>query len=549
MSEGGPFDRVADSAASRDRSTRPILIGMGVLGVILILLVLPPISLLGGGESQGDFTAGVASTTTSGVVLPRVPEGFEALSRQYENLSAPKDTAGPYSLTVNLLEPISDSRGLALYSFQSGQWVRLSDGALVDDGAAVQGQVAQMPENIAVLRRTSTAVQISGWLPSVAQADPQALAVLTTVNPTGLAPSADGTLSGVQGQTPVGAAFVVPAVRARSQEQIDAVNTILASPGLADVHINALVQLALQTSNTGIELDYRNVDPDRRADLGVFVTALAERLHQSGRSLSLTLPAPVKAGIAWDTGAYDWERLTGLADSIKLVPEADPSLYYERMEAVLEFLQPAINLEKVLLIVSRQSTEKTGAELLRLSLLDGLTLASAIEVQTAAQIIAGTRAVLVGKNIFEDDGATGLRWDETAFTVSFSYPEVGGQRTVWLENILSLAFRIDLAQRFNLGGIAVDDISLDSAAPDIWALLSAYSDTLKVDLVAPNEVLLRPTWQIEAGASDAGSRGNVVWTAPDEPGTYELSLIVSDGVIRAQQDIVLEVLPSSEPAP
>lgn len=546
MSQRGPFDRLADSAAGRDGSIRPILIGMGIIGLILIVLVLSPFSILGGDDSDGGFTAGSDSTAVNGISIPRVPDGFEALSRQYEDLTAPKDTVGPYSLTVNLIAPIADSRGLALYSFQGGQWVRVSDGTLVDDGAAVQGEVVVMPSNIAVLRRTASAIQISGWLPGAAQADPEALAVLNTVNPAGFAPAADGSLVGAQAQIPDGDALIVPAVRARSQAQIDAVNTILQSPSLREVHLNALAELSLQATNVGIELDYRDVDPARRADLGTFLTALADRLHQSNRSLSLTLPMPVKTGIAWETGAYDWERLAGLADTIKLVPEPDPSLYYERMEAVLEFLQPAVDLQKVLLIVSRDSVEKSGSELFQRSLYNGLAIASTIEVQTTSQITPGTRVVLVGKNIFEDDGATGLRWDETALAVAFSYPEVGGQRTVWLENILSLAFRIDLAQRYGLGGIAIDDISLDPAMPAIWALLDAYADTLKIDLVAPNDVLLRPTWQIEAGSSDAGSKGNVVWTAPDQVGTYEIALIVSDGVIRAQQMIVLEVLPPDE---
>ncbi len=548
MSQRGPFDRLADSAAGRDGSIRPILIGMGIIGLILIVLVLSPFSILGGDDSDGGFTAGSDSTAVNGISIPRVPDGFEALSRQYEDLTAPKDTVGPYSLTVNLIAPIADSRGLALYSFQGGQWVRVSDGTLVDDGAAVQGEVVVMPSNIAVLRRTASAIQISGWLPGAAQADPEALAVLNTVNPAGFAPAADGSLVGAQAQIPDGDALIVPAVRARSQAQIDAVNTILQSPSLREVHLNALAELSLQATNVGIELDYRDVDPARRADLGTFLTALADRLHQSNRSLSLTLPMPVKTGIAWETGAYDWERLAGLADTIKLVPEPDPSLYYERMEAVLEFLQPAVDLQKVLLIVSRDSVEKSGSELFQRSLYNGLAIASTIEVQTTSQITPGTRVVLVGKNIFEDDGATGLRWDETALAVAFSYPEVGGQRTVWLENILSLAFRIDLAQRYGLGGIAIDDISLDPAMPAIWALLDAYADTLKIDLVAPNDVLLRPTWQIEAGSSDAGSKGNVVWTAPDQVGTYEIALIVSDGVIRAQQMIVLEVLPPDEAA-
>ena len=64
-------------------------------------------------------------------------------------------------------------------------------------------------------------------------------------------------------------------------------------------------------------------------------------------------------------------------------------------------------------------------------------------------------------------------------------------------------------------------------------------------LAAANGVLLRPTWQIQAGPSEAGAKGSVVWKAPAQPGAYDVALIVSDGVILAQQKIILEVAAAS----
>jgi hypothetical protein len=63
---------------------------------------------------------------------------------------------------------------------------------------------------------------------------------------------------------------------------------------------------------------------------------------------------------------------------------------------------------------------------------------------------------------------------------------------------------------------------------------------------AANSVLLRPTWEVQAGNPQPEAKGNLVWTAPAQPGTYDVSLIVSDGVIRASRSIQISV---QAPAP
>jgi hypothetical protein len=154
---------------------------------------------------------------------------------------------------------------------------------------------------------------------------------------------------------------------------------------------------------------------------------------------------------------------------------------------------------------------------------------------------------VVGKNIFKDDGASGLVWDPRAFAVSFSYPGRGGQRTVWLENAFSFAFRIDLARRFGLGGVALEDIAADPQGPNIWDTLRAYAESGNVSLVQPNSVLLRPSWQVQAGNSEPNVNGNLIWRAPATPGSYDITLVVSDGIIRASQKIVLNVSTAQAP--
>jgi len=544
MKEPGPFDRILEpETQARDRSAPLIFVGMGLLGLILIVLVVSPFSIFGGGGDKGPSLAGPAGSASA--KTPKVPSGYEALSRLFDDIQAPKGTKGPYALTVNLLQPVSDGRNLALYTYADGKWERLASATLVNSGSAATGEVAEMPKNVAVLRLTASAVQISGWLPAGAQPDQEALSVLTTVNPVDYAPNPDGTVAGSARSVPQANANVVPTIRASTPEQDNAVNTVLASPALRQEHISALVQIALQPGNAGIDVDYPRVNPARKADFTAFVTVLADQLHQANRTLSVTLPTPVKSGVSWDTGAYDWQEIGGRADTLKLRGVADPSVYYERMPEVLGFLKDKVDPGKVVLVIDRRSHEKASDGLRELSLHEALGLASEIEVRTPTQIAPNTSVVIVGKNIFQDDGASGLRWDEKAFAVSFEYPGLGGQRTVWIENAFSVAFRIDLARRQGLGGVAISDVSSDPALPAVLDTLRVYAESGNVQLSKPNGVLLRPTWQVQAGSSEAEAKGNIVWKAPPQPGSYDVSLVVSDGVIRAMRKVVLEVKPST----
>jgi hypothetical protein len=540
--ERGPFDEILEpELEGHDRSASIIFIGMGVIGLILLVVVLNPFSVLGGGDDGDPGTGGGDDGSSLLSSAPKVPDGYEALSRLFDDLSEEEGSQGPYDLTVNLLQPVSDGRNLGLYTFRDGNWERLASATLVNNGAAAKGEVGVMPGNIAVLRLTSSAVQVTGWLPSGAAPDEEAMSIVTTVNPVDFAPLPDGSLAGSPREFPQADGNIVPTVRAATPEDAEAVNAILGSPALQEEHIQTLVQLALQPGNAGVDIDYPDVNPARKADFTAFITVLADQLHQANRTLSVALPAPVKSGVSWDTGAYDWTELGQRADLLKLRPVDDPSIYYQRMTEVFDFLRDKVDLKKVALIVSRSSWEKASDGLRQISLHDGLRTASMIEVRTPTQITANTSVVIVGTNIFRDDGASGMQWDDNAFAVSFSYPGLGGQRTVWLENALSLAFRLDLARRNGLAGVAIADVGSNPAAPAFWEPLRTFAESGQAPLARANAQVMEPVWEIQAGQLNEESAGNIIWTAPAQPGSYQVSLIVSDGVVRAMQVITLQV--------
>jgi len=112
---------------------------------------------------------------------------------------------------------------------------------------------------------------------------------------------------------------------------------------------------------------------------------------------------------------------------------------------------------------------------------------------------------------------------------------------VWIANIFSEAFKLDLARRYALGGVAVEDVSVRAGEANIWPALREFADTGEVSLSMPNGNLLQPSWTATAGALESDVGPEVTWRAPAEPGAYTITLIVSDGVMRVGQQIQFAV--------
>lgn len=548
MQEPGPFDRILQTSPEADRAGRWVVALIVGLGLLLLILVLPPVSILSeGGDKEESAQDGAVVTTVRGD-MPRLPEAFEALSSLYE-ISAPETMQGPLIITVNLREPVLDQRNLALYTFADGKWQRLSSATLVNDGAAAEGEVGKLPENVVVLRRSEKGMEVTGWLPSGGSLDLQAGLAITVLNPVDFAPAADGSLVG--NPTPVSpeASFrVYPTVRTASPEDVEALNSVLASPDLRRAHVDAILSAVSSGGYDGVDLDYAGMSPARTDEFVEMVETLAEELHRDGRGITLLLPLPNRVGSEWDTGGFDWERLGRAVDYIKVAPEEDQGGYYRRMEDALDFLTGQVDPVKLLLVVGGLSREKSSEGIRTLTFSQALALASTPSLDAEGDIGPGQTVRIVGTNLSEEEGASGLHWDDEALAVTFTYPGRGGKRTVWISNVFSVAFRLDLARRYGLGGVAIEDVSLAAGEANIWPVIQEYAETGSVGLVRPNDELLAPHWSASGGTLDTEVGSAVQWHTPEEPGLYEVTLVVSDGVVRVGQRLVVEVTALPVPA-
>lgn len=548
----GPFDRIlkprdggGGPGGAPDRAV--IYVGGTIVGlaILLLILVLPPISILsrGGGEGGIPSTPGDASTYTSTVRsgMPKLPAGLVAASAHFD-LSAPADQRGASAVTVPLKERLTDAHSLGMYTYVDGKWERLADVTLAAGGAAARGEVDALPGNVAVLRRSKATLQVAALIGAGTPIDPRAENAITVLHPLAFLPADDGTIVGQSPAVPPAGYKVVPGIVAPSAEVVD---NILRSTEARNAHANAIAQKVTDGNFAGIDIDYPAVNPALKEEYTAFVTTLAGALHADGRTLTLTLPMPKTRDGAIDAGAYDWEKLGGLADSLIMSGELDQELYFQNTEAALDYVTSKADRAKLMLSITSQAIERGGDGLRTVPLADAFSLASAVGIASQGEITAGSQVQLIAQNLAVSEGASGMHWDDVARAVTFSYPGRGGKRTVWLPNAFSATFRLELARRYNLGGVAIS--SAAEGEGDVWAAVRQLSDTGAVTLAKPNTDLLAPSWSATNGGVQPSSGDTTTWTAPAEPGTYAVTLVVSDGVIRMGQQISIDV--GAAPAP
>ncbi|MGE3858188.1 MAG: hypothetical protein AB7G21_14635, partial [Dehalococcoidia bacterium] len=277
-----------------------------------------------------------------------------------------------------------------------------------------------------------------------------------------------------------------------------------------------------------------------------FAKTLRERLQRDNLGLVIGIPANAGAN-----GAYDWNALGGVADGLWLHGLADPAAYYEQMEQLLTARRDGnTDLSKVSLVLDRHSVDRRGQQITPMSLRDALTVASTIDPKAeAAPASAGGTIALRALNLGDGQQGAGLRWDAASRMVAFTYTSTDGAHNVWVENRFSAAFRMDLAARFGLGGIVVDPARQDTTLPEVWDVVVLFAQDGSVRLERPFGPYLAPCWQAAQGKIEGPpacwsadtTPASVNWRAPQESGTYNVRLVVSDGATFVAQELALRV--------
>lgn len=472
-----------------------------------------------------------------------IPADFEQHSKLFErNPNAdPVPDGFDLEVAIPLEVPTTDDRGLSIYglSTESQIWEPIASIVLDETGELATGRFADPPEYLAVFRRLNEGRQVVAYLNRNDTLHPTAALLATVVHTFDFTPAPDGSLEGQPSPRPATTAVHYPVISASSEidGSVPNVDNILSTGADRTNHVRQILQRVAAHRLAGIDIAYLDLRADHRTSFTLLISELAEGLHAQGKTLTLTLPAPLKGIDRIDEGAYDWAALGQSADLIKVAPIRDQSTYRLHLPEILEHITAVVDPAKVILTITPYASEKSADGVRSLTLTEAMTVASKLAIRSENMEVGGDIQV-VAVNIDRDEGLSGLRWQPETATVAFTY-KLNGGRTVWIENMFSAGFKLEFVSVYGLGGLAVEDSSANVFLGNIWTAVEPFVASGQAVLLQPDQDQLLPRWEVTAGNLVGGERGLVTWQTPLEAGSYTVTLTLSDGVERFESRIVL----------
>jgi spore germination protein YaaH len=197
----------------------------------------------------------------------------------------------------------------------------------------------------------------------------------------------------------------------------------------------------------GVNIDLEGVPAGDRDNYSALLAELKDLFRTNGYLLTVSIPAKTSdnPGNDWNW-AYDYRTIGKTADLITLMtydehwPGGDPgpiaSLPW--VQQVLDYAVQVMPKEKILMGIAAYGYDWSNA---------------------------GTQTVLWNKADSLAARYGGAKWDNQSSTPYFVYYDwQGNKHEVWFENKYSLRMKLDLANSYNIGGIALWRLGLEDAS-------------------------------------------------------------------------------------
>lgn len=550
-----------------------------------MVLILPPLEL-----PNRIFAAGFTAVAKTGVEIKdadgttlTIPEGAvttgssvklssqpaqSAAANLAQTLPAYLDVKSPlYTFAIQgdrpkeatLSIPIPDGsepyNTLDLYAMYGRQWFKIPF-ILNDQDMRLESDLNFTPDAVLIAQTRPQAPLIDAMLTANNALPDEDSKVVIEVNPAGLRLADQGAVAGDVMSLPETSAYstyaIIPTVSNvdESGPRLDLAENMLNEPSQRTAHINLLVDIAVQKLYSGYNLDYQGLGPEDQEVYTAFVKDLASALHAKQKVLSVTLPLPKPISQdQWDTGGYNWPLIGRYADEVKIPIMPDLHAYEGETPLVDQYLQWAVgqvDRYKLQLAVSLLGRDESGTQYSTVSYLSILKLLGPVSIPD--QVRPGDQVTFELPKL---RAAGGIQHHDPSGLFYFNYKDdQGAQHTVWVENADSVANNISRLLKFNIHGIALQDLDTRLGTdPRVWPVLEQYR-SLQASTMQTN---LTVVWLIDGVpvGTSAASDPKFTWKAAGYLGQHsvDVSLSVDDGKSFAPGGNAQALLISTPPTP
>ncbi len=459
---------------------------------------------------------------------------------------------------------------LDLYTWdaQAHRWVWLPSHR-VEAEDRIEAVLDWVPGNFMVMQTVPGPKAVSVDLPEGMLLPEVGNTAVTEVHPVGIYLAGDGYLEGsIAVPAPEsGVGYqIVPTIRNYKEGVVrtDLIWNTLANEQWRQNNIAAIVDLVVQNGYAGVDIDYRGVDPLQRQHFTQFIADLAEQLHAQGKILSVRVDPPrqIAEGI-WLTGGYDWRKLNRHADIVRLPAPVDPEAYRPGglFEQMMQWAVGEINRQKIDVVFPARSVEIAGDYMFLRAYSQALAPIVA-EIQGGQQVVQPGQEVTV--NVQPQRPVSPLQFDETLFQYWYKYlDEQGNERTVWIENAASMAYKLEILDKFNVTRVTSQHLMSGDADPAIWDVLRAYLNQEQAVISPADYVISWVVVDAEGNVIQQGESpitGEVIRVKAPEQGEFRVQASLKEGthMVGEPGEVVMAVathtptptpLPTATPTP
>ncbi|MCB0166248.1 MAG: hypothetical protein KDI79_18605, partial [Anaerolineae bacterium] len=372
---------------------------------------------------------------------------------------------------------------LDLYSWNGQAWEWLPGQKILAEDT-IESNLDFAPESIVAMQTQAVNPNISADYEITSPFPEELRDTLREVNPEGVYLDVGGRLVGNLEQVPAevmeGPFLVIPTIRNWFNDgsiRSDLVDNMLIDSAAREQNIQAIVGLLAQTGATGIDLDYRGINPNLSREFTAYLEQLRQALPaQTQLSVRVEEPLQVSAD-TWETGAYDWRAIGRIANVVKVPALPDPRAYAQggQMEAMLNWATGEVNRYKIQLLLSTDSAEQVNGITRNISYQEAVEPLGAVTIAQGGDVVGpgqGVQFTLAGV-----PASSGVQFDTNSGTYWYAYLDENNiQHTIFLENAASIARKLQFVAQYNLRGVSVQNLLNEGTTPEVRGVVQKFAD-------------------------------------------------------------------------